>query len=125
MTESTGLIPRRGNATVPRLLLVGFLLWVSCVAVGHATGEQKPGGQSHAGGFDTAEVIVDGREILTVRGISAFPVKRRAREIEKAIIAVADDESIPSGLITLEEKDDRTMIMAGERFVLDLFDEGV
>lgn len=113
----------RASSTAARLLVVCFLLWATCAAVVHAAGEQKGGAPSDAAGFDTAEVVVDGRVILTVRGISAYPAKRRAREIEKVIIAVADDESIPSGDVKLEKKDDRTIIIAGERFVLDLFDE--
>ena len=119
--ENPGL--RRENSTVPRLLVVGFLLWVFFAAAVHAIGEQKGGGSSDAEGFDTAEVVVDGRVILTVRGISAYPAERRAREIEKAILAVADDESISSGDVKIEKQDDRTIIMVGERFVLDLFDE--
>ena len=114
---------QREILTAARLLVVGFLLWASWAAVVHAAGEQRDGGSSGVGGIDTAEVIVDGRVILTVRGISAFPAKRRASEIRKAIITVAEDESIPPGLITLQDKGDRTLIMAGERFVLDLFDE--
>ncbi len=113
----------RGNWVTFRLLATGVLLWAAYTSVADAAGEQGAETPSGGGGIDTAEVLVDGRVILTVRGISAFPAKRRAREIEKAIIGVADDESIPSGLITLEEKDDRTLIMAGERYVFDLFDE--
>jgi small-conductance mechanosensitive channel len=113
----------RRNAIVSCLLAFGFLLWASVVAVVHAAGGQEGGAQSDAGGVDTAEVVVDGREILTVRGITAFPAERRAREIRNAIIAVAEDETIPSRAVTLEEKDDRTVIVAGERFLLDLFDE--
>jgi small-conductance mechanosensitive channel len=113
----------RQNAISSCLPAFGFLLWASCVAVVHAAGGQQGEAQSGIGGIDTAAVVVDGREILTVRGIAAFPAERRAREIRKAIIAVAEDETIPSGAITLQEKDDRTDITAGERFLLDLFDE--
>jgi len=123
MSGCEGLIPRRGTSTASCLLVVGFLLWASCVAIVHAAAEQKGGEPSDAGGFDTVEVVVDGRVILTVRGMSAYPARRRAREIEKAIIAVADDEGISPDLITLEEKGDRTLIMAGKHFMLDLFDE--
>jgi len=113
----------RQNAISSCLPAFGFLLWASCVAVVHAAGGQQGEAQSGIGGIDTAAVVIDGREILTVRGIAAFPAERRAREIRKAIIAVAEDETIPSGAITLQEKDDRTDITAGERFLLDLFDE--
>jgi small-conductance mechanosensitive channel len=105
------------------LLAFSLLLCASLVAVVHAASDQEGGAQSDAPGFDTAKVVVDGRVILRVRGISAFPAHRRAKEIEKAIIAVAEDETIPSGDVRLEEKADRTNIKAGERFVLDLFDE--
>ena len=95
----------------------------SCDAVVHGAGEQESGAQSGIGVIDTAAVVIDGHEILTVRGIAVFPAERRAREIRRAIIAVAEDETIPSVAVTLEEKDDRTDITAGERFLLDLFDE--
>ena len=123
MKGCEGPIPRRQDSTVARLFLVSFLLSLACVSAVGAAGQQNEGGRPGTNGFDTAEVIVDGRVILTVRGISAFPAERRAREIEKKIVAVADDESIPSGDVKIETQGDRTVISAGEHFLLDLFDE--
>jgi len=117
------LAPRRGIETVPRLLTAGFLLWVFCATLSHAADEQKAEGQTDDQDFETAAAVVDGREIITVRGISAFPAERRATEIEERIIAAANDESVASGDVELVEKDDRTVITAGGLLVLDLFDE--
>ena len=70
----------------------------------------------------TADVTLDGRVILRVRGISSFPAERRAAEIRGRIKAIAADPGIAPGDITLEEKGSLTVIMAGGRLALGLAD---
>jgi small-conductance mechanosensitive channel len=59
---------------------------------------------------------------MKVRGAPAFPAARRAAEIKQSIIAAARDESIPADGVTLEVEEDRTLLMVGDRLLLDLFD---
>ncbi|MEA3276223.1 MAG: mechanosensitive ion channel [Pseudomonadota bacterium] len=102
--------------------MAGMLLWLCCSGAVHAQGEEAAEPPSSGEGVEVADVIVDGRVILKVRGTLAFPAARRAAEIRRQIIAAAHDESIPAGAVTLNEKEDRTLLMAGNRMLLDLFD---
>jgi hypothetical protein len=113
---------RRSHWRARALLTKGLLLWLCCTATLYAAGEQKGAMPSGAAAIDTADVIVDGRVILKVRGTSSFPAKRRAAEIRQAIIAAAEDASIPADAVILRERENRTDLMAGDRLLVDVFD---
>jgi len=59
---------------------------------------------------------------MKVRGTASFAAKRRAKAIEQSIIDAARDGSIPADAVTLKVEGDRTLLMAGNRKLLDLFD---
>lgn len=114
---------RRRSGGVRAALPAMFLpLWLCCSAGVFAAGGQESTVTSDSGEFKTANVVVDGRVILTVRGLAAYPARRRAGEIRDQIIAVAEDESIPPGAVFVKDRDDRTLLMAGNRLLVDLFD---
>lgn len=71
-------------------------------------------------GVNVAIVTVDGIELFPVRGITAFPAKLRARNIQKRIKAVANDETIELDAIKLVPKTDRTGIMAKETLIMNV-----
>jgi small-conductance mechanosensitive channel len=67
----------------------------------------------------TAPVVVDGRELFRVRGISAYPAETRAARIEARIAALADDPSIDSKQVQAAPSGD---IAAGPRLVMSVID---
>ncbi|MGB5736131.1 MAG: hypothetical protein WBM40_16965, partial [Thiohalocapsa sp.] len=87
---------------------------------------QKPGDSAPATSFshtvELADVVLDGRLIMRVRGTASFPAERRAAEIRGRIIDAATDASIPADAVTLKVQEDRTLLMAGDRLLLDMFD---
>ncbi len=72
--------------------------------------------------YDHAEVSVDGRIILSVRGVEAFPAQQRAKKIADRIVATARDPAIPAGAVRTEDKGDRTDLRAGDHFLFSLID---
>ena len=108
----SGLIP----------LVIVVLLGLCCPGGAVAAGEGGGAGQAPGVQTDTADVTLDGRVILKVRGISSFPAQRRAAEIMERIRDIAADASIPPGEITLQDKGDRTTILARDRWALDIID---
>jgi small-conductance mechanosensitive channel len=98
--------------------LLGLCTYSAVLAI-EGPGEADP---SAGAATDTAEVKLDGRVILRVRGIASFPAARRATEIGERIRAIAADQAIPPGDIVLVEEDDHTKVLAGDRLLLALFD---
>lgn len=96
-----------------------LLLFCSVCA---AQGAQAPDGAAPVPAFELAEVMVDGRVVMQVRGTASYPAARRAALIKQSIVAAARDERIPADAVTIEVEDDRTLLLAGGRLVLDMFD---
>jgi hypothetical protein len=64
--------------------------------------------------FDLAQVIVDGRMLSNVRGVPAYPAKRRAREIEGRIKAFAADPKLnPDDLRVVETEQSSGIVGPG------------
>jgi hypothetical protein len=82
-----------------------------------------PGASQEAGGeVNLVEVVIDGETLFSVRGVTAYPAERRAREIEGRIRAVAANQDIPAGSLTLDEKPGVTWIMAAGQRVMGVLD---
>ena len=62
----------------------------------------------------TAPVVIDGRVLFRVRGVTAFPAAERAATIAQRIRAVAEDRAIPPRAIHLVANDHWTEIVGGE-----------
>ena len=122
MSTFDGLI-RKVNGRRPWVRLFAGLLLGLCTASA-VLGIEGPGEADPSGGAaaDTAVVKLDGGVILRVRGIASFPAERRAAEIGERIRAIAADPSIASGDITVQDKGDRTRILAADRWVFDIVD---
>jgi len=104
-----------------QIVIASLLVWVLCVATVQGA-DRQGAAASDSRSFETADVIVDGHVIFKIRGTATFPAARRATEIRHQIIAAAEDESVPASAVILKEKDDRTLLIAGNRLLLDLFD---
>ena len=70
----------------------------------------------------TAPVVVDGITLARVRGISAYPAERRAREIADRITALASDPSVPVDSVEVRERAEWTEIAAGDRRIMSVQD---
>ena len=71
---------------------------------------------------ETAPVRIDGAVLFPVRGIAAHPARERAAAIADRIIALADDPAVKADSVVAVESDNSTDIMAGDRFIMSVFD---
>ena len=95
--------------------LCGFLC-TSAIAQQPATADPT--------GVNLAPVIIDGKKLFRVRGISAYPATQRASEIRQRIIDLAGDESFDPDLLTVSnEEPNRSIIMAGDTELINIFEE--
>jgi hypothetical protein len=72
-------------------------------------------------GVPTAPVIIDGRLLFRVRGVTAFPATQRARAIGDRIRTLARDETQPVSALHLVEAEHSTGILAGDQFIMSVF----
>ena len=109
----------------PRQFMPGLLfsLWMLAGFIGSSAFAQQPPPVDTVG-VTTAPVIVDGRKLFRVRGISSYPATRRASEVRQRIIDLAKDQSFDPALLTVSDEDpNRSVILAGDLEILNLFDE--
>jgi small-conductance mechanosensitive channel len=69
-----------------------------------------------------APVVVDGITLFSVRGVSAFPAEKRAGEIADRIVAVAENRSIASNALRLDDGPVATHIIAGNQSIMTVVD---
>ncbi len=70
----------------------------------------------------TVPVVIDGRVLFRVRGVTAFPAAERAATIAQRIRAVAEDRAIPPSALHLVANDHWTEIVGGENSIMGVFD---
>jgi small-conductance mechanosensitive channel len=70
----------------------------------------------------TAPVVIDGRVLFKVRGVTAFPAADRAATIAQRIRAVAEDRAIPPSALRLVANDHWIEIVGGENSIMGVFD---
>src|SRR5262245_14968626 len=66
----------------------------------------------------SAPVVIDGRTLFDVRGVSAFPAERRAALIETRILELARDPSFDPAQIEISSADPYTLIGTEKRPVM-------
>ena len=117
---------------MPRLplVLLSFVLALASGGSAPASGQEtgRPGGDAartspDVGEVPRAPVAIDGETLFSVRGISAYPAERRAREIEARIRTVAANRDVAPTSLTLEDRPGMTVILAGGERVLAVFDD--
>jgi small-conductance mechanosensitive channel len=102
-----------------RMHWVVFLVCLFISPYAQAQGESNP---AESAGPETAPVIVDGRRLFTLRGISSYPAQTRARNVRSRIIQVARERSMDPEDLIIEERELASVIMAGSTDVLGVFD---
>jgi len=70
----------------------------------------------------TAPVTVDGQLVLRVRGVSAYPAEERAKIIRQRIVDLARDKTFPVSDLRIVNEEDRSIIYAGDKRLMGLFD---
>lgn len=73
-------------------------------------------------GATVVGVIVDGKQLFLVRGVSSYPAKIRAESIRKRIIDVARNHSIAVTDLSIVENEDHSSILAGETLLVGVYD---
>jgi small-conductance mechanosensitive channel len=103
----------RAGGKILSLVKIALLALLGWMAVGLAQAQDAPPEQE----IPTAPVIVDGEVLFRVRGVSAYPAERRAAEIARSIVEVAEDRTILPEAIRAEPMDAGVRIVAGKRTV--------
>ncbi len=118
----TGLVTKKSNfmrILSHRIGLCG-LLFVLLPAFAPASFAQDSEFEAEA--IQTAPVIIDGKELFKLRGVSSYPASQRAAEVRGRIITVAKDQSFSVGDLTVTQEENRAIVNAGETMLVSVFD---
>jgi len=72
--------------------------------------------------FATATVELDGVVLFKVRGTTSFPAEQRALAIQERIVTAARDADVRPEAVRMVESEVTTDIMAGDHFIMSVFD---
>ena len=111
------VIFNRRTGFLASITILLFAMALNAYAQQGTTGQDLP-----ADGQAMASVIVDGMWVGKVRGISSYPAEDRARLIRNQIISVARDETFSTQDLMVVNEDDRSLVFAGDRILLSVFD---
>jgi small-conductance mechanosensitive channel len=70
----------------------------------------------------TAPIVVDGKLVFKVRGVSAFPAGERAKVVRGRIVDLAHDKSFTVDQLVVKSDDEMSAIYAGDNRLIALFD---
>jgi len=99
-----------------KLLLA--LMAVVGVGLGQEGSEQANAGAPAA----QAPVVLDGRVLFTVRGVTSFPADKRAQGIMDRLLQVAGDAAVQPESLRVEEEEGMSRILAGPLLVMAVLD---
>ena len=105
---------------IGRFLIAAFLFAVS--PLGLAQEETKPSLTPYEVGWSLSPVIIDGETLFQVRGVTAYPATRRAKEIAARIVRVAATPTRSSQSLQVVELQDTTAIVSGNEKIVQLYD---
>jgi len=98
-------------------LFVGFFICLFLVQLSHASvADQNP--NSLIEGVDVASVVVDGRDLFPVAGVSIYNASIRATDISKKIKALAGDPAFSTNLLYIVAEKDEESVMAGSNKIM-------
>jgi small-conductance mechanosensitive channel len=69
---------------------------------------------------ESTAVVIDGIELFRVAGSASFPSSQRAHNVKQRIVAAARDARIAPTAVTIQPRDGRFDILAGERHLLSV-----
>ncbi len=104
-------------------LIFGLVLGNGAPALGQDTDQAPDAGLEAGGTARLAPVAIDGERLFSVRGVTAYPAERRAREITERILAVAADRNVDPKSLTLDDQPGRTYIVAGGQNLMAVLGE--
>jgi small-conductance mechanosensitive channel len=99
-----------------RLWAVAVLLGV-CWMPATATGVTETAAVDAESALDRATVVVDGRPIVSVRGVAGLSARERADAIEERILTLARDPDFDPASLHIIEADNASQIRAGDRLL--------
>lgn len=69
-----------------------------------------------------APIIIDGRWVGQLRGVSSYPAEERAQIAVDQIVSVARDKNFAIEDLVVIDQEDRSLIFAGEKVLVSVFD---
>ncbi len=107
---------KRPGLFLPEIFVVALLIWAGSLPAQENASAQSPSAP------DTAPLVIDGKTLFLLRGVSSYPAETRAQVIRERIIAFAEDETLSPEEIRLEIGEDEVEMFAGDELLLKLLE---
>jgi small-conductance mechanosensitive channel len=104
------------------LPLVALVVSANVLAAAPGAAEPSTAAAPSAAMTAVAPVVVDGRTVMRLRGVSVLPAAERADDTASRIVAIAADRRIASSALRRVELADRSAIVAGDAHVMFVVD---
>jgi small-conductance mechanosensitive channel len=101
------------------LLVLSVAATVAAVTAGHAA-DAPPGAAPPEAEIESAPVVLDGRVLFRVAGVSSLSAEQRAVAIRSRIEAIARDRTFPPPALRTVEAGTHVAITAGDRRVMGI-----
>ncbi len=105
----------------PGAAILGALLWWLFFVSLYAS-DQPPMLDLETPDVPTAPVMLDGRVLFSIRGISAYPAAERAATISSRLKSLADEANASSESLSIVQTDSHTAIKLGDQIVMGVYD---
>ena len=117
--QSCGVLPRCRSRSGHWYLLLSVLLLA--IAWPGFSGAQGVAMAAEPGSLiETAPVVIDGKTLFRVRGVSAFTAEARASAIAARIRDIASDKAIEPITPRIETVESRSSVYVGDRIVVQV-----
>jgi len=106
-----------------RVPVLGLIVWMLAFPVlsGAQSPEERIPGPVPETPPATAPVMLDGKVLFSVRGVTAYPAETRAKTISERIETIARDGTFSPQALRIVESDEVSGIYAGDRLVVGVF----
>lgn len=113
-----------GCSNIARVFAFGALALISlCTLPATAQSAETATTLIESSTASTAPVVIDGRTLFRVRGVTAYPAEKRAKDIAARIVTFAADASRSTDTLRTVEAGPRSVILAGDTPLMSVLDE--